>query len=138
MLTIGKVAAHAKVTPDTLRYYEREKLLLPSAKTAAGYRLYNGEAVRSIQFIRHAQECGFTLGEIRELLRLRGSVNVSCSDIRLRAQEKRFQLADRIRTMQAMCRTLDRLIAECDEPKQTAGNCPILTGLERAGERGGA
>jgi DNA-binding transcriptional MerR regulator len=138
MLTIGKVAARAKVTPDMLRYYEREKLLSPSAKTAAGYRLYDGEAVRSIQFIRHAQECGFTLGEIRELLRLRGAADVPCGDIRRRAQEKRFQLADRIRTIQAMCRTLDRLIAECDEPKLTTGNCPILAGLERAGERGGA
>lgn len=50
MLTIGKVAARTKVTPDTLRYYERERLLSPSGKTGAGYRLYGAEAVRSIRF----------------------------------------------------------------------------------------
>ncbi len=134
MLTIGKVAARARVTPDTLRYYERERLLSPSGKTAGGYRLYDGEAVRSIQFIRHAQKCGFTLAEIRELLRLRHASVVPCDDVRRRAQEKRLQLAGKIRTMQAMCRTLDGLIAECGDDARATDDCPILSGLERAGQ----
>lgn len=131
MLTIGKVAARARVTPDTLRYYERERLLSPSSKTAGGYRLYDGAAVRSVQFIRHAQACGFTLTEIRELLRLRRSPVAPCDDVRRRAQEKKLQLVDKIRSMQAMCRTLDGLIAECGDGARTAGSCPILSGLER-------
>jgi MerR family Zn(II)-responsive transcriptional regulator of zntA len=134
MLTIGKLAAGAKVTPDTLRYYEREKLLSPSGKTAGGYRLYDAEAVRTVRFIRHAQECGFTLAEIRELLRLRHAPVVPCADVRRRAQEKKLQLAAKIRVMQAMCRTLDGLIAECADGALAADDCPILSGLERAGE----
>lgn len=105
MLTIGKVAARTKVTPDTLRYYERERLLSPSGKTGAGYRLYDAEAVRSIRFIRHAQECGFALAEIRELLRLRRASGAHCDDVRRRAQKKRLELVAKIRTMQAMWRT---------------------------------
>lgn len=134
MLTIGKVAARTKVTPDTLRYYERERLLSPSGKTGAGYRLYDTDAVRSIRFIRHAQECGFALAEIRELLRLRRASGAHCDDVRGRAQEKRLQLAAKIRAMQAMCRTLDGLIAECGDGEQAVDHCPILTGLEHGGE----
>lgn len=139
MLTIGKVAARTKVTPDTLRYYERERLLSPSGKTGAGYRLYDAEAVRSIRFIRHAQECGFALAEIRELLRLRGASGAHCDDVRQRAQEKRLQLAAKIRSMQVMCRTLDGLIAECGDGEQAVDHCPILTGLEHdGGDQGGS
>ena len=134
MLTIGKVAARTKVTPDTLRYYERERLLSPSSKTGAGYRLYDAEAVRSIRFIRHAQECGFALAEIRELLRLRRASGAHCDDVRRRAQEKRLELVAKIRAMQAMCRTLDGLIAECGDGEQTVDHCPILTGFEHGGE----
>jgi len=134
MFTIGKVAARAKVTPDTLRYYERECLLSPSGKTRAGYRLYDDDAVRSIGFIRHAQECGFTLAEIRELLLLRRSSAAHCDDVRRRAQEKKSHLAARIRAMQAMRRTLDGLIAECGNGAQSADHCPILVGLERGKE----
>ena len=71
MLTIGKAAARANVIPDTLRYYEREGLIQPATKTEAGYRLYDTEQVRRLQFIRQAQECGFALGEIRQLLTVR-------------------------------------------------------------------
>lgn len=133
MLTIGKVARRTKVTPDTLRYYERERLLSPSGKTGAGYRLYDAEAVRSIRFIRHAQNCGFALAEIRELLRLRRASGAHCEDVRRRAQEKRLQLVAKIRAMQVMCRTLDGLIAECNDGEPTADHCPILTGLEHGG-----
>lgn len=134
MHTIGKVAARTKVTPDTLRYYEREGLLSPSGKTEAGYRLYSAEEVRSIHFIRHAQECGFALAEIRELLRLRRVSGTHCADVRRRAQEKRRQLAAKIRAMQVMRRTLDRLIAQCGDGERTVEHCPILDGLERGGE----
>jgi DNA-binding transcriptional MerR regulator len=52
MLTIGKVAASARVTPDTLRYYEREGLIQPAGKTASGYRLYDAGQVQRLQFSR--------------------------------------------------------------------------------------
>jgi MerR family Zn(II)-responsive transcriptional regulator of zntA len=134
MLTIGKVAARTKVTPDTLRYYEREGLLSPSGKTPGGYRLYDTEAVRAVHFIRRAQACGFLLAEIRELLPLRHASGVHCDVVRRRAQEKKLDLIARIRAMQAMCRILDELIAECGDDARAAGRCPILIGLERSTE----
>ena len=73
MMTIGKVALQAGMTTDAVRYYEQEGLIQPAAKSGGGYRLYDVDAVRRLGFIRHAQKCGFTLAEIRELLTLRGS-----------------------------------------------------------------
>ena len=70
MLTIGKIAAQAGITADSVRYYEHEGLIKPAAKSGSGYRLYEADAVRRLRFIRSAQQCGFTLAEIRQLLAL--------------------------------------------------------------------
>jgi DNA-binding transcriptional MerR regulator len=70
-LTIGKLAALADVRTDTLRYYERERLLTPASKSGSGYRLYDSDSVRRVCFIKQAQHCGFTLAEIAQLLALR-------------------------------------------------------------------
>ena len=90
--TIGKLAALTQVSADTLRYYEREHLLQPRGKSSSGYRLYDEEAARRVQFIRHAQECGFTLAEIRELLTLRGRDSACCDDVRRVALPRRGKI----------------------------------------------
>lgn len=81
-LTIGKIASLANVTTDMLRYYEREGLVNPAAKSDGGYRLYDRDAVRRLRFIKQAQQCGFTLTEIRTLLILRASEAACCNDVR--------------------------------------------------------
>ncbi|TXL80391.1 heavy metal-responsive transcriptional regulator [Vineibacter terrae] len=127
MLTIGKLAARAHVTPDTLRYYEREGLIEPPEKSAAGYRLYGDDDVVRLHFIRQAQDCGFTLAEIRTLLSLRSREAACCGEVRALAVAKNRQLAARIKAMRAMTRTLDRLIAACDDTGRPIDRCPILS-----------
>lgn len=131
MLTIGKLSTAGNISPDALRYYEREGLIAPAAKTEGGYRLYGEDAIRRVRFIQHAQSCGFTLSEIHELLQLRQTDNASCSDVRKRAIEKRLQIAAKIRTMQAMAGTLDKMISECVDGKKAVDDCPILAALEQ-------
>lgn len=114
MYTIGKVANLAGVSADTLRYYEKECLIAPASKTAAGYRLYNDEAVRRIRFIKHAQHCGFTLGDIKELLGLKRADRACCEDVRSLAIEKKLRIAHKLKALQAMSRALDDLIQSCD------------------------
>lgn len=134
MLTIGKLARAGDISPDALRYYEREGLIAPASKTDSGYRLYGEDAVRRMRFIQHAQSCGFTLAEIRELLHLRQSDNACCDDVKSRAIEKKLQLAAKIRAMQAMSAALDKLIAECAGGSLPLDDCPILAALEQIGE----
>ncbi len=131
VLTIGKLAQAGDISADALRYYEREGLLAPASKTDSGYRLYDEDAVRRVRFIQHAQACGFTLAEIRDLLHLRQSDRACCNDVRQRAIEKKLQLATKIRAMQAMAAALDQLVNECADGTQPVDDCPILAALER-------
>jgi MerR family Zn(II)-responsive transcriptional regulator of zntA len=131
-LTIGKIASLAKVSADTLRYYERERLIAPAAKSAGGYRLYESDALRRIRFIKQAQQCGFNLAEIRSLLALRGS-NAACRrDVRRVALEKKLQLEGKIKAMKVMSSALTQLIKQCSADNRPLDDCPILAALERA------
>lgn len=134
MLTIGALARSTRVSPDTIRYYEREKLLAPAGKTAAGYRLFDQDAVRRLQFIRHAQQCGFSLVEIRELLTLRQDARGCCGDVRTLAIERKLQLEAKIKAMTAMSRALDTLIADCGEQDASLEACPILAVLDSSAD----
>ncbi len=130
MHTIGKVAALAGVSPDTLRYYEKEHLITPASKTAAGYRLYGDAAVRRIRFIKTAQHCGFTLSDIHELLTLKQTDSACCEDVRRVAIEKKLRIAHKLLALQAMSRALDELIQSCDGGEAATDECPILAALE--------
>ena len=131
MLTIGKLAALAEVSIDTLRYYEREKLIEPADRSGSGYRLYDKDSARRIHFIKQAQHCGFTLAEIRELLVLRSRDAACCGDVRKRAIEKKLQLEHKIRAMKAMSKALDHLIADCANEAHPVEECTILAALDQ-------
>ena len=132
MITIGKLAGLTSVSNDTLRYYEEEGLISPAGKSPGGYRLYDHDSARRIHFIKHAQQCGFTLAEIRNLLDLRSRDKACCGDVRTRAIEKKLQIESKIRAMKAMSKALDQLISECANEKRPVEECTIIAALERA------
>jgi MerR family Zn(II)-responsive transcriptional regulator of zntA len=131
MLTIGKLAALAQTSTDTLRYYEREGLIKPADRSESGYRLYDKDSARRIHFIKQAQHCGFTLTEIRDLLVLRNRDAACCGDVRSRAIEKKLQLEHKIKAMKSMSKALDHLIADCANEARPVGECTILAALEQ-------
>ena len=130
MLTIGKLALSADVTTDTVRYYEKEGLLAPVRKTDAGYRLYDDTAIRRLRFIKQAQQCGFSLAEIRELLALKSSDAACCKDVKSVAIEKKLHLEHKIKALQVMSQALSELITICDDETRPLEECPILAALE--------
>lgn len=130
LLTIGKVAQRSRVSADSLRYYEREGLVRPASKSEAGYRLYSEEAIRRIGFIKHAQACGFSLAEIRELLELRATDKACCGDMYRVAVQKKLQLEHKVEALTAMVAALARLIESCSRDRKSLDECPILGALE--------
>jgi MerR family Zn(II)-responsive transcriptional regulator of zntA len=132
LYNIGKVATLAGVSTDTLRYYEKERLITPASRTASGYRLYKDEAMRRIRFIKHAQQCGFTLSDIRELLALKTADSACCDDVRTLAVEKKLQIEHKLRALRSMSRALDGLIRSCDGGEDTTDDCPILGALDHS------
>src|SRR6266446_2812838 len=112
-LTRGELAQQGRVNSETIRYYERRGLLPKPPRTPAGYRVFSSEAVRRVRFIKRAQGLGFSLKEIRELLRLRVDPRRSCGDVRARAEAKLADIDEKIRGLHAMKKTLGRFIAAC-------------------------
>lgn len=128
-LTIGQLAKRIGVNVQTIRYYERLKLLEPSARRLSGYRLYSQEEKRRLQFIKNAQTLGFTLREIAELLAFRVTSTVRCGEVREKARAKLVQVESKVDDLQALARALNSLIRAC-RVGQPTGHCPILMSLE--------
>lgn len=128
-LLIGEVARAARVNIQTLRYYERRRLLRSPQREPNGYRRYAGEAVRVVRFVKHAQALGFSLAEVKELLALRVDPRRSCSDVRKRAEAKLTDIEQKINSLRAMRKTLTRIIAACSG-RGPVSDCPILEALD--------
>jgi MerR family transcriptional regulator, copper efflux regulator len=127
-LTIGEVAKQAHVRLETLRYYERQGLIARPPRSSSNYRVYPTETVRRVRFIKRAQQLGFSLQEITELLALWAEPTVACGDVRERAITKLNDIEDKIRALQTMQAALVRLIAMCGGNGPLT-DCPILEAL---------
>ncbi len=131
-LTIGQVAQRAGVRADTVRYYERRGLIPRPRRTAAGYRDFSPETIQQIRFIKRAQELGFTLDEIEELLAVRIRSRRKCADAMRIAKHKIELIEKKLADMRAMQQALERLLSSCAE-NQSVVECPIIESLERNG-----
>jgi MerR family copper efflux transcriptional regulator len=128
-LKIGEVAGRGGVNLQTIRYYEREGLLPPPPRLESGYRMFPESAVRRVRFIKRAQELGFTLAEIRELLSLRVDRKRGSATVKALAESKIHDIEAKIRALEAMKRALAHLSAKCSG-HGPASECPILEGLD--------
>lgn len=128
-LRSGQLAQSANVNVETLRYYERRGLLPEPPRRESGYRLYPPESIARLHFIKGAQELGFTLEEIQELLALRVEEGASKTEVRDRAQHKVAQIEVKITALQRMRDALSHLIDQCHGDGPTS-DCPILEAME--------
>src|SRR6266849_8482933 len=124
-LTVSRLARLGGVNLETIRYYERQGLLPKPPRSASGYRLFPADAARRLRFIKRAQELGFSLKEIRDLLSLRMRPGTSRADIQARADAKVADIDEKIRTLKAMKNTLHGLTEQCGGCGPL-DECPIL------------
>ena len=128
-LRTGELAEHGGVNLQTIRYYEREGLLATPPRSASGYRSYSADSVRRVRFIKRAQELGFSLAEIRELLAVRIDPKRNCSDVRRLAQAKIMAIDEKMQTLTRMRRVLAQLADACPG-RGPSDDCPILETIE--------
>jgi DNA-binding transcriptional MerR regulator len=129
LLQVGQVAALAGVSVDTVRYYERKRLLNRAPRSSGGFRLFTPEAIERIRFIKRAQDIGLSLDEIKELLVSTGGA-AQCQCVRDLLREKLYELDERMRAMREFRRTLTRHLAACEtELKEhgAAASCPVIS-----------
>lgn len=135
-VTIGTIARRAGVGVETIRFYEREKLLAePARDPSNGYRRYPEGTVLRLQFIARAKELGFTLRETRELLELRAGP-ATCGTVKARAEEKLDNIHRKIEDLQRIERALLTLAEACPGTGMLE-NCPIIEALEGGVRDGG-
>ena len=121
MLTIGKLAKASNVNTDTLRYYERQKLLLPVSRSSAGYRIYEQESIDRVRFIKKAQSLGFSLSEISQLLHFDGSREANAGDVLAITNKKIDQQHQKIKELKEIESVLQKLAAQCAGNGSTIG-----------------
>lgn len=131
-LTIGELAKRAHVNRETVRYYERRRLLPRPSRSMSGYRIFSEEALRRLRFIRHAKVLGFSLNEIKELLALRVNSIDACDRVRERTQTKLADIEKKIQALQQMKDALSELVTACARRGKTS-DCPILDSLDANG-----
>lgn len=113
-MTISRAAERAGVGVETIRFYERRGLIeQPLRPRSGGYRFYDDTVVERIRFIRQAQELGFSLREITELLSLRADPTADCGDVRVQAVAKREEVDRKMAQLRHIRAALDALIASC-------------------------
>ncbi len=127
---ISEAAEAAGVNVQTLRYYERRGILDSPARTSSGYRQYGQGAVDRVRFIKRAQDLGFTLEEIGELLDLRVEHAAACEAVEERARRKLEDVERKRKQLERMREALAGLIEACERRRPTE-ECPILEALER-------
>ncbi|VAV89909.1 hypothetical protein MNBD_ALPHA04-1925 [hydrothermal vent metagenome] len=125
-ITIGKLAKSCGVNIDTIRYYERRKLLFPVERTAAGYRKYSTDSIERLGFVRTAQGLGFTLKEIKGLLEITEDPNADCADIRAMARQKLAEIEPRIADLKKIKAALEELSEFCPGKGHGLNDCTIL------------
>lgn len=124
-LTVGKVARAAGVGVETIRFYERRGLVDPPPRRASGYRIYPEVTVPRIRFIRRAQQLGFTLNEIRELIALDRDASADCSAVLLRTETKIASIEQKIADLQRMKTALQDVQGRCNGGAPVR-ECPIM------------
>lgn len=127
--TIGELAAASGVGVETVRFYERQRLLAQPAKPSRGYRRYGESAVKELEFIRRAKLVGFALDEIRELLALRARRGAPCKAVRERALAKRDAIDAKIAELEELRSAVNGLLSVCTGAVAVE-QCSILGALD--------
>lgn len=127
-MKIGEAAAASGCHLETIRYYERVGLMPAPARTTSGYRAYSPDEVERLRFISRGRELGFSLDEIRSLLRLNDDPTMSCCDVDAIAQTHLSVIRSRVAELQRIAVELERVIANCAGGDR--GACTILGALK--------
>jgi MerR family transcriptional regulator, mercuric resistance operon regulatory protein len=127
-VSIGELSRRTGVNAETIRYYEKVKLLPIPRRTAGGRRIYGPVETRILAFIRRARELGFTPGEVRALLDLGGPGKASCAEVRTIAAQHLEEVRAKIGDLRKLERLLAKTIAKCSGRK--VPDCPVIDILE--------
>ena len=130
-IAIGGLSKHTGTNIETIRYYEKVGLLPTPARSLGGYRLYGTDHLKRLNFIRRARVLGFSIGEVRTLLRLADERKRPCAEVRAVAEAHLKDVQAKIADLRRMERVLKGTVARCSVGGRT--DCPLIVALYRNG-----
>lgn len=131
-MRIGELSKSTGFQVETLRYYEKQGLITPVSRTKSGYREYNSDSLKQLNFIQQAKSVGFSLNEISELLTLRVERDQhSCGDVKTIAEQKLLQIENKINELNKMRDALHKISDACCGGAEPATSCTILNALDK-------
>ena len=126
-LTRGALAARTGCNVETIRYYEQVRLLPPPPRSAGGHRLYGRDLVKRLNFIRRSRDLGFTIKEVRELLRLVDGGTYTCAEVEELARDHVREIRRKIADLRRLQKVLETMAAQCNGG--AVPDCPIIDAL---------
>jgi MerR family mercuric resistance operon transcriptional regulator len=129
LVPIGMLAKRAGSNIETIRFYEKIGVMPKPSRTEGGHRMYSPAHIERLIFIRRTRELGFTLEEVRALLRLSDGRETACSDVKAIAASHLTAIKDKIADLRAMEIVLTTLIQQCEDGAGT--DCPIIETLSQ-------
>jgi DNA-binding transcriptional MerR regulator len=139
---IGKVAKRAGVSVDTIRFYQKLGLVNSESRSTGGYRLFDEGQIHDLTFVRHAQELGFSLNEVKDLLALRQKAH-ACSEVQAMLNRKLADVREKIRGLGRLEEELGEALRNCNRELrlkreiQHKDCCPLLAKLDRMNAHNG-
>ncbi|MGH7880186.1 MAG: MerR family transcriptional regulator [Steroidobacteraceae bacterium] len=130
LFAIGALAAQSAVNVETIRYYEKIGVMPKAARSAGGYRLYSAEHLKRLTFIRRGRELGFSLDELRELLRLVDGHAYTCAQVRTLTLEHVADIRRKIADLRRLERVLTVIATQCSGRR--IPDCPVIDALFQA------
>lgn len=132
-LTISKVAKKSNINLETIRYYEKRGLIPEPPRSESGYRMYSSDTVDRIKFIKRAQELGFTLNEIEQLLYISEGGHDALA-VKNFTNEKIKEVNEKINDLIQIKKTLEELLRDCPADGTPTSKCPIIQVLKKEGK----
>ena len=130
-IAIGELSKQTGTNIETIRYYERVGVLPAPARSSGGYRLYGIAHLKRLNFIRRARALGFSIGEVRTLLRLADERKRPCAEVRVVAEAHLHDVRAKIADLRRMERVLKATVTRCASGQR--GHCPVIEALYRDG-----
>ena len=131
LMQIGQISKRTGLSVDTIRFYERNRLLAPPSRSHGGFRLYSSDDLSTLQFIRSLQNLGFSLNEVREFLSLRTNDLRACSEVRNMLGRKLKDIHAKRIALEYLEDELKVAVRKCNSQLTRAprknGRCPVLT-----------
>ena len=142
-MQIGTLSRESGLSVDAIRFYEKQRLLQTSRRSGGGFRLFGQEQLSALRFIKSAQELGFSLDEIRELLTLRSDTGRACPKMQGLLQAKLASVEEKISSLRTIRNELRVALRKCEAALGEAAssadaNCPVLADISQKRHRRGA